>query len=461
MISRRHFLRNTCAGLGVGAGFASNLASFNAYAADVQDYKALVCVFLFGAMDCHDTVIPYDQASYDQFEAIREPLLAGFDLGQSRRRGALLGLNGDLGGRQFAFPAELQPLHDLYQQGKAAIVGNVGPLVEPITKTTFDNKSALRPPKLFSHNDQQSVWMASEAEGAQTGWGGRISDIMQAAQANAENSFTAISLRGNSVFLTGQTVQPFVMSSSGALSVTGLTANRTLGSEGFGDIYEDVLRDAEASRNSLFQRDLVSVVNASLDTNALLEEQLELPGDPMTAFPEGSSLAAQLNMVARTIARRNSLGMKRQVFFVATGGFDTHSDQAATLPLLQADVANSIRAFYDSLVEMGVENSVTTFTASDFGRTFSVNGDGTDHGWGSHHLVVGGSVNGGQILGDIPPPAFGHNFDAGRGRLIPQLAVDQYAGALGSWFGLTQSEILEALPGYDRFDSNALSGLFV
>ena len=458
MINRRHFLRTSCLGLGVGAGFASNLASFNAFAADTDDYKALVCVFLFGAMDSHDMVLPYDQSSYNQFEGIREPLLAQYDAWVSRRRGNLLRLNGNVGGRQFALPQELAPLHELYQQGNMAFVGNVGPMIEPLTRETYRSGAARRPAKLFSHNDQQSTWMASRPEGATTGWGGRFADIMQAADANPQAAFTSMSVSGNSVFLTGETVQPFVVSSSGAASVRGLTQTNTLGSREFSTAYQSIMRDTGANRNSLFRRDVVDVVNSSLDNNALLEEQLALPGDPMTAFP-GGRLSSQLQMVARTIARRNSLGMKRQIFFVATGGFDTHSAQATDLPVLQADIAASVRSFYDSLVEMGVENSVTTFTASDFGRTLGVNGDGTDHGWGSHHMVVGGAVNGGQILGDIPPPELGHNQDAGRGRLIPQLSVDQYAASLGSWFGLSEGELNDAIPGLGSFDRSALASL--
>ena len=155
------------------------------------------------------------------------------------------------------------------------------------------------------------------------------------------------------------------------------------------------------------------------------------------------------------------MGMKRQIFFVYADGFDSHSNQAADLPKRQASVANAISSFYAALKEMGVENSVTTFTASDFGRTLAINGDGTDHGWGGHHFVVGGAVRGRQIVGDVPPPEFGHEFDAGRGRLIPQISVDQYAGSLGKWFGLTDNELTEAMPGLDNFDRSTLASLFV
>jgi len=159
------------------------------------------------------------------------------------------------------------------------------------------------------------------------------------------------------------------------------------------------------------------------------------------------------------IASRESLGVQRQIYFVGIGGFDTHRTQVGELPALQQDVARSMRAFHDSMGELGVADNVTAFTASDFGRTLGTNRNGTDHGWGGHHMVVGGAVNGGQILGDLPPPAFNHEFDTGRGRLIPQISVDQYAASLGRWFGLTDSELSDALPGFQNFDATALDGL--
>lgn len=455
MIDRRNFLRSTIAGLGVGAGFASNLASLNAFAADSTDYKALVCVFLVGGMDGHDTVIPYDSESYNQFQSLREPLLANYDQqGISRRRDHLLPLRASLAGRDFAMPPQFENMHSLFEDGRAAIIGNVGPLVEPINRQTFLNETAKRPARLGSHNDQQSTWMTSRPEGAPTGWGGRFGDIMDAAQANATASFTTISTHGNAVFLNGETVHPLTVSSRG---VVGIREGRN--NSVYSATLQQVLRDDGNERTSLFKRDLVNIVNSSLDNSAVLRDQLALPGDPTTAFP-GSRLAERLQMVAKLIARRDTLGMKRQVFYVPAFGFDTHSDQASRLSLLQTEIDTSIRAFYDSMVEMGIENSVTTFTASDFGRTLGVNGDGTDHGWGGHHLVVGGAVNGGQILGNIPPSELGHDQEYGRGRLIPQISVDQYAGALGKWFGLSESELLDAIPGYGNFDSSALSNLF-
>ncbi len=464
MLNRRNFLLRGCAGLGSAAGFATNLASFNAHAADVSDYKALVCVFLRGAMDSHDTLIPYDVSSNRDYEAIREPILTALDSsvdGTSRRRNSLLrlgGAGGNVGGRRFAFPEEFRPLHELYEQGTLSVVGNVGPLVEPTTRESFLSGAARLPPRLFSHNDQQSVWMASQPEGARSGWGGRFADVIDSA--NSASGFTTVSAAGSSVFLTGENVRSFQVSRRGALRVDNLRDRPVNGSSTFHSTLADILRDTGNRRSGLFAQDYVKAMQASLDNNALLEAQFDLPGGPTTIFP-ATSLGEQLNVVANIIARREGFGLKRQVFFVATGGFDTHSAQAVTLPGLQANIANSMRAFHDSMVELGINEKVTAFTASDFGRTLGVNGDGTDHGWGGHHVVVGGAVNGRQIIGDIPPAAFNHSQDAGRGRLIPETSVDQYAGALGRWFGLNDSELIDALPGLQNFDTTALNGLFL
>jgi len=450
MINRRKFLKNSFAGLGVASGFATNIASFNAFAADTSDYKALVCVFLAGGMDGHDTLIPFDQPSYNSYDGIRKRLIANYDRSADgfapRRRNNLLALDGDFEGRDFALPQEMRALQELYNQGDMAVVGNVGPLIEPLTRATFLSAS---------------IWMASQPEGARSGWGGRFSDIMQAANANSNATFASVSAAGRSIFLTGENIQAFEVDSSGGLGINNLDSNNVLGSSVFADNFQDVLRDAGQSdaNLSLYGKDMANIMGNAIDANRLLSDELAGPGDPRTSFP-ASSLGKQLQIVARMISRRQGLGTGRQVFFVQAGGFDTHRNQAVDLPGRQQDIANSMRAFHDAMKELRIDDSVTSFTASDFGRTLSVSGSGTDHGWGNHHMVVGGAVNGGQILGDVPPPAFNHDYDQGRGRLIPKISVDQYAGSLGRWFGLSDSELVDALPGLDNFDRNALSNLF-
>lgn len=464
--SRRDFLKSAAAmSLGAGGGFAMDLNRFNAHAADVSGYKALVCVFLFGGMDGHDTVIPYDTTSYNQYANIRRALFDEYNAlegGSTRTRDRLLPLNllnaSDFPGRQFALPPELGPIHELVDQGNAAIVSNVGPLIVPMTRTEFSNGSAPRPPRLFSHNDQQSVWMASQPEGARFGWGGRIADMAEASAANPDSTFTTISAAGNTVFLSGEIVGQYQVGSNGPSEIRGVGDNSLYGSQALPDLLEAHLRAEGQPLTNFLRRDFVNVVDTSIDANRTLRASFENAAPFTTAFPN-SRLGSQLRVVAQIIALRATLGVSRQVFFVSTGGFDTHSNQANSIPNLHSNIAASMRAFYDATQELGVGNDVTAFTASDFGRTLTVNRDGTDHGWGGHHFVVGGSVAGNRMYGDFPEAAIGHSLDTNNGRIIPTTSVDQYAATLGGWFGLNSTELQDALPGLVNF-SNPDIGLF-
>lgn len=463
--SRRNFLRSGAAcALGSAAGFAGDLMRFNAFAADTSGYRAIVCVFLFGGMDGHDTVIPYDTVSYDQYANIRRELFNRYENnegGSTRERDQLLPLTltnaADFGGRQFALPPELGPLHELIDRGDGAIVSNVGPLVTPLTRTEFEN-GAPRPPRLFSHNDQQSVWMSSQPEGAQFGWGGRISDMIAASLGNSDATFTTVSTSGTTVFLQGEIVGQYQVGSGGPEEVRGVSEETLFGSSALPEIYEAHLRGEGQSISNLFQRDFVNVMNRSIDANRTLRESFGGASPFATVFPD-SGLGRQLQIVARIIALRSTLGVSRQVFFVGTGGYDTHSDQHQNIPRLHGDLAASMRAFYDATAELGVDQNVTSFTASDFGRTLTINRDGTDHGWGGHHFVIGGGVNGARIVGEFPEAAIGHQYDTGNGRLIPTTAVDQFAATLGGWFGLNSSELNDALPGLSNFSQTDI-GLF-
>ncbi|MEM9494808.1 MAG: DUF1501 domain-containing protein [Pseudomonadota bacterium] len=464
--SRRNFLKSaTAMSLGGAAGFAFDLSRFNAFAADTSGYKALVCVFLFGGMDGHDTVIPYDTANYDQFRSVRRELFDRYDDlegGSTRARDRLLPMTlanaSNFAGRQFALPPELGPLHELVTRGDAAIVSNVGPLVTPLTRTEYENRSAPRPPRLFSHNDQQSVWMSSQPEGARFGWGGRLADMALAAQANPDATFTAVSISGNTVFLSGEIAGQIEVGSGGPQEIIGIGEDRLFGSATLPQLFEAQLRAENEGVANLLQRDFGAVVGSSIDANRLLRESFENAAPFNTVFPQ-TRLGRQLEVVAQMIALRGALGVSRQVFFVGMGGFDTHSNQANSIPELHADIAGGMRAFYDATEEIGAANDVTAFTASDFGRTLTVNRDGTDHGWGGHHFVVGGAVNGNRMLGDFPPPAVGHSQDTNNGRLIPTTSVDQYAATFGRWFGLSNGELTDALPGLNNFNTSDI-GLF-
>tara|TARA_R110000823_G_scaffold139607_7_gene269542 strand:- start:3606 stop:5006 length:1401 start_codon:yes stop_codon:yes gene_type:complete len=459
MHKRRDFLKTfmSLAAVSAGGSALQCLPVSPAAAATVDDYRALVCVFLFGGMDCHDTVLPHDDASYASYAQLRSSLLDGYTSqpgGSSRALQNLLALapaGADFGGRQFALPPQLGGLHTLFNAGQAAIVGNVGPLVEPTDRDAFLAGTARVPARLFSHNDQQSTWMSFAPEGAQLGWGGRFGDAAVQSGANVESIFSQISLAGNSVFLTGDLVSPYQISASGVPSIALIEAAQRRSGAAVGGIMRDHFASANATFDNLFARDFVNLSRVSLDANDTLERALREGGSGLAAAFPASALGAQLQAVAQTIAVREVLGARRQVFFVALGGFDTHATQAADLPALQQDLGDSIAAFYAATQELGVADSVTTFTAADFGRTLTVNGDGTDHGWGGHQFVVGGAVNGGEIYGDIPPPLLEHAQDAGNGRLIPTTSVEQFAAPLGRWFGLSEPELTAALPGLGAF----------
>ncbi len=441
-------------------GLTAALTGFNAHAADVSGYKALVCVFLLGGMDNHDTLIPYDALSYDDWAQARAPLLAGFAAARSREN--LLPLDpdnrDDFGGREFALPPEMPGLAGLFASGEAALVANVGPLIEPVTRSGFDAGAARVPLRLFSHNDQQATWQASAPEGAQFGWGGLFADAALSSNANNAPEFTTITSLGNELFLTGQLAQPYQVSLGGAAEIELLQAFEDFPSGPGRDVYQTLrnhFRSASYSSEALINRDIAAALQSAFDSNERFNMARSMAQPLNTAFGP-DFLSQQLQAVAETISIRNQLGVGRQIFFVAVGGFDTHSAQAADLPGLQAGIDAGITSFHAAMQELGLSRSVTLFTASDFGRTLAVNGDGTDHGWGAHHFVVGGAVQGRRIYGDPPPAILGHEQDAGGGRLIPTIAVEQYAEPLGRWFGLTQAEVETALPNLRNFGGATL-----
>jgi len=466
-LNRRNFLRSSGAfALAGSAGMATTLSSFNALAAPSGGYKALVCLFLKGGIDCHDTIIPLDDASYQANASIRSSLLSSYQSlgGDARRAKAdLLPLSpnnqAELGGRHYALPPSMNAMHSLFQSGNAAIVGNVGPLVIPTTRSTFDNRSAQLPKQLFSHNDQQSTWMSLQPEGETTGWGGRFADATSSA--NGNSVFSAISMANNEVFLVGDQTRQFqITPRAGVQNIRDLQFTHLRGSGSrsakLQALLEDHFNQTGNNTNNLLERNLAGVTRRALEANNQYNDAKESSSALAAAFPN-SNLADQLKAVAETIALRSPLNVNRQVFFVSMSGFDTHSNQARSLPGMQRDIADAVSAFYQATVDLGVANDVTLFTASDFGRTLTANGEGTDHGWGGHQFVVGGAVNGRQILGEMPSAGIGHDQELGNGRLIPTTSVEQFAAPLGRWFGLSQTEVSQTLPGLSRFSGAPLN----
>ncbi len=447
--SRRHFLR-TASSLsiaGTAAPFALNLATIGAAAAQTaNDYRALVCFFMFGANDHNNTVIPFDTANFNAYTGARAGITRA--LADLLPLTPSLPLAGNNAGRQFALPKEMAPLKTIWDGGKLAILANVGPLIVPTTKTQYTNLSVPLPPKLFSHNDQQSVWQASAAEGARIGWGGRIGDLM--ISQNANSVFTCNSISGSAVFLAGQSSVAYQLGTSGSTAISGITGN-LFGSTSASGTLRTLIT---SGGNNVFTQDLADTAQRSISANALLSTALATAPDfPLPAELATSSVGAQLRVVARMIASRAQLGAKRQVFFVSLGGFDTHDDQLTTQPNLHTQVANALSYFYNTTVTMGVADQVTTFTGSDFGRTLTSNGDGSDHGWGSHHFVLGGAVKGQRYYGTFPVMGLNNNDEVGSGRLLPTTSVDQFAATLAKWFGVADSDMSLVLPNIGNFST--------
>jgi uncharacterized protein (DUF1501 family) len=446
--SRRAFLQTTATfGLaGAAAPFVTTLAAIGEAAASVAtDYKALVCVFLYGGNDYANTVTPYDQASYDLYAKLR-PALAYTKA--SLDATALTPTTALAGGRQYALAPALAPLLPVFNAGKMAVMLNVGTLAQPTTKAQYNAKSVALPPKLFSHNDQQSYWQSSSPEGAGSGWGGRIGDLMQAG--NGTSLLTCINAAGNAVFLAGKTAFQYSISSNGPIALTGNTS--VFGSATASTALKSLMT---GSRANIFENEHAKVSKRSLDTGALVTTSLAAAPAFTTVYPAGNSLADQLKVVARMISVSNELGAKRQVFFVSLGGFDLHDNLVAQQPVLLANVANAMRAFYDHTVELGISDKVTTFTGSDFGRTLVPNTDGSDHGWGSMHFVMGGAVKGKQLYGTPPAIADNGPDDVGQGRLLPGIAVDQYASTLATWFGVSNNDMSTVLPNISSYNPSS------
>jgi uncharacterized protein (DUF1501 family) len=327
-------------------------------------------------------------------------------------------------------------------------------LVVPLTRAQYNGSDRARyplPPKLFSHNDQQSVWQSSAAEGSTVGWGGRFGDV---AMGNNSNSlFSCISLSGNNVFLSGDTALQYQCSTNGAIEVRSGTNNFFYQS----DLKTAFLQMLQKSSSHLLENEYNAVMKRGINAQSTVSQGMSSVS-LKTTFPTGNNLADQLKTVAQLIGARTSLGAKRQVFMVMLGGFDLHDYLDTRHGPLLAQVDQAMTAFYQATVELGVANQVTSFTASDFGRTLTSNGDGSDHGWGSHHVVMGGAVKGAAFYGTPPPVSVGDSptlpddqWHVGQGRLLPSTSVDQYAATLAKWFGVSSTELPLVLPNLKNF----------
>jgi uncharacterized protein (DUF1501 family) len=463
--SRRRFLGAMLSAAGTSAApFAMNLAAISPALAADSDYKALVCIFLHGGNDHYNTVLATDSTSWNAYNSLRNTGdLGSINLASAGQSGGVLPIvpNTAQSGRSFGLHPQLGPLKSLFDAGRAAVIANVGTLQAPITLAQYKAGSYV-PPNLFSHNDQQSMWQSSAPEGASYGWGGRIGDLLASANSNA--TFTCISAAGNAVFVSGRQIRQYQVSSAGAVPVAHMDNYL------FGTWSNPTRAIISAGSSSMFGQEYANVVKRALDSQATLSTGMAASGsggvpvpakytNPKTGQAEVNPLAVQLQTVARIIAGRGTLGAKRQVFFVQIGGFDTHDGQRINHAVLMAKLGHAL-AWFDSalssLMGSDLRNSVTTFTASDFGRTLTSNGDGTDHGWGSHHFVVGGAVRGKNIYGSFPAIGLNHSLDVGQGALLPQISVEQYGGTLASWFGLGAAGLADVFPTLYRYSNQNL-----
>lgn len=503
-LSRRVFLRQAgamSALVGAGAApLALNLAALgSASAQSAPDYKALVCLFLFGGNDAFNMVLPTDSASWNAYTTTRtqapDPIAllapgtapnASATAGSPARLGGVLPIApANAQGRSYALHPLLGAVQQLFDGDKRlAIVPNIGPLVMPTTKAQYGQTSWPKPARLFSHNDQQNTWQALAPEGATRGWAGLMGDIL--ASQNTRPVFTAISASGNAVWLSGNTVQQYGVSTSGAILLGVNSAGQVYGNA---DVGAALQRIATTTRTTHpFDADLAAVARRSIDAEAVLRTALTAASDPafgtapssgtynanndpklrydnpLTGTTAANALAQQFQVVARLVdaGMRGATGAKRQVFFVSLGGFDTHDLQNRNQADLMARLGQALAYFDTALGNIGARANVTTFTASDFGRTFLSNGDGTDHGWGSHHFVMGGAVKGGDLYGRFPVLATKNanngNFDGspdqlGSGSLLPEVSVDQLGATLGRWLGLSDGQLAGIFPNLANFDA--------
>jgi uncharacterized protein (DUF1501 family) len=461
-LTRREFILRSFGAFGAATLGFERFGLIEALAQSA-DYKALVCIFLFGGNDSGNMIIPYDD--YTTYANVRQS--SGLAVPQP----SLLQIDVPSAGSRFGLHPSLAGLHELWGQRKVAAVCNVGPLLQPIKRDDYLNGNARVPLNLFSHSDQQNQWQTSVATGSSpTGWGGRIAD--KTAGFNITTFPPITSVAGTPIFVSGEVERPL------AIAPAPTRLDGALRVDGFSNPLENDFRyhemldilDFDLDQPPTLVRGASRVTNEAMD----VERALRSAGDPaVPPFPLNprTSLANQLEQVAKLISFRDTLGMNRQIFFCSLGGFDTHNGQVTagnattgTQANLLAQLGNAMKAFYEATVSLGVASQVVTFTLSDFSRTFVPNGTlGTDHAWGSHHFVVGGSVRGGDFYG--MPGSNGTVFptlvpngpddtDQGgnaRGRWIPTTAVDQYGATLASWFGVANADLAAIFPNLSRF----------
>lgn len=440
--SRRDLLRRgACGAAGVaGLHMLSNLGLISNAAAlsGPSSYKALVCVFLYGGNDSFNLLVPRDTPHYNVYHTTRQ----GLSIPQSSLL-PITPLTSD--GSQYGLHPSCPEMQSMFASGKLAILANVGSLMAPMTKAQYSNGSVVKPPQLFSHSDQQFQWMTSIPDTIEGfGWAGRVAELMQSMNGSTPLSMN-ITLAGSNTWQVGPHVIPYDLGTDGTHSLKGFW-----GSQGARRMqaFQALL---DKTNTHLMETAYSDVQKRAIEIDALISSTLDNAPPLATTFPPNSWLAAQLHMVARMIAIRGALGVQRQIFFCSTGGFDTHDHQDTDQPVLLANLSQALSAFQSAMAELGTETEVTTLTASDFGRTLSSNGHGTDHGWGSVQTILGGSVRGQDIYGTFPDQTLDGPDDVGDGRILPTTSVDEYSATLAKWFGVLPGDMDTLFPHLNRF----------
>ncbi len=433
---------------------AENLPAIPSYSAHNlagdDDYKALVCIFLAGGNDSFNMLVPRSDSEYSEYATIRSDL--------ALPKGNLIPLNqmgGD--GRQYGVHPSMPEVAQLFNGGDLAFVANVGTLVEPVTKSTIEDETARLPLGLYSHSDQIAHWQTSVPDRRSGfGWGGRTADLMHSLNDN-QNVSMNISLAGTNIFQTGNTLTEYslVPWGNGAIQI-----------HGHDDEWSPmhVLRNAaiesmlDLEYQNLFDQTFANSTKGAMEGSALFANALSQVPAFATQFNDEDYFSAQLAMVAKTIAANKHLGFRRQTFFVLFGGWDHHDEVLNAQTEMLTLVSKGMSDFNDAMKEIGLQDNVTTFTASDFGRTLTSNGQGSDHAWGGNHMVMGGAVHGQRIYGEYPQLYEDNPLDTGRGRLIPTTSCDEYFAELALWFGVDPSELSTVFPNIDRFFDTTSGG---
>lgn len=437
-IDRRDFLKigATTAAFSAcpGAAFSQGISTL----APFSDYRALVCVFLFGGNDSFNMVVPRSNAEYNVYATSRQNLAID--------QGDLLAINPlTTDGADYGLHPSMGGVKSLFDLERLAIISNVGPLIEPTTKDQFQNNTVLMPPQLFSHNDQQDQWQSLKGRTqSNTGWAGRVADLIRTNVVDQQMA-TNTSLFGNVLFQSADDTVAYVMGASGPVRFEGFDGN--VFSQEQRLAFESIIN---ANYSSIYERGFAEIQQRAVAASDLVSNAIAEAPVLSTEFP-ASQLGTQLHTVAQLIAVRDQLQMQRQVFFVAAGGFDSHDNQNLDQPGLLGDISDALAAFYEATVEINAAEKVTTFTQSDFGRTLTSNGDGTDHAWGGNQLVLGGAVAGGDMYGSFPLLEIDGPDDVTGGRMIPTTSADQYAATLARWFGIEDAELDIVAPNIGNF----------